>query len=206
MSQRKEHLQFISALGLGEICWLWCGLNLKVLCQSPACVLSCPLPTAPCSALYFRELHSPGSPAPGWWLGVLSGKHLLEMEFGKHSWLSSCSPPCLLHGSNNCQTHPLSGGPRSWSPGIRVSFQFREGKGFLLMLNLGLSPLPPFGIFTLQYSSKKLPVSNPLCLKSLARILLDSLDPQTHGRQPAPGGEERHRLWPGREGRFRRQI
>lgn len=102
----KQHLLFISAFGLGQICWLSCGLNLKVLCQLPACVLSSPLPTAPCSALYFRELRFPGSPARSWDSLVRSIHLRWSPELGKHSWLSSCSPPCLLHGSNNCQTHP----------------------------------------------------------------------------------------------------
>lgn len=204
MSQRKEHLLSVYKclwVGADLVALMWTELDVASYQPVFSQVHSPLLPALLCTSGNYVS-QAPLPLAGGWECSVGSIHLRWSPELGKHSWLSSCSPPCLLYGSNNCQTHPsFTDGPRSWPLGILVSFQPREGKGFLLMLNLGLSPFPPLGHLGSSVTQEKnLPVSNSLCLKSLARILLDYLDPQGHRRQTAPAGEELHRLWPAREG------
>lgn len=122
-------------------------------------------------------------PAAGGWESLVRSIHLRwSPELGKHSWLSSCSPPCLLHGSNNCRhILPSPGGPRSWPLGILVSFQPREGKGFLLMLNLGSSPFPTLGILAIQLLKQKTP-----CIKSP----LSEISSKDFAWLPGPSGTQ----------------
>lgn len=85
---------------------------------------------------------------------------------------------------------PSPGGPRSWPLGILVSFQPREGKGFLLMLNLGSSPFPPLGILAIQLLKQK-----PPCIKSP----LFEISSKDFAWLPGPSGtQETNCSWWGR--------
>lgn len=149
MSHRKEHRLFISKC-------LWVGGDLLALMWTEI------EGAVPVTLPVFSQVHSPLLPAllctsrhyisqaplplAGGWEGSVGSIHWKESRAWEAFWLSSCSSPCLLHGSNNCQTHPS---PVVLGPGLWESlchFQPREGKGFLVMLNLESSPFPPFGI------------------------------------------------------------
>lgn len=116
----RSTYSFISAFGLGEICWIWCGLNLKeVLClpvfsQDHSLLLSC-------SALYFRKLCLPGSTAHSlaagfgqWEAWARDGRTRAREKASTLSvssvWAASpamaSSPPWLFYGASNRQTFP----------------------------------------------------------------------------------------------------
>lgn len=115
--------------------------------------------------------------------------------------VSSMAPTTARHILRALSFNPVALGPGLWES---LSFQPREGSDLLLMRNLGLPALPPC-ILALQLLKKKPPVVSPLCLKSLTRSLLDSLDPPWHRGQAALR-EAGRQLWPGKEGRFRADL
>lgn len=126
----------------------------------------CSLKSTPQSSLlwYFRKLRFPESTAPAcvwvWsagsicWRGAARARRrqalCLLSSGGTSDWL------CVLCGSSNCWTQPSSRTSAavwgSWvlRAGVLMAFRSREGRGFLLVLNLGWPHLPLFGILALQ--------------------------------------------------------
>lgn len=133
-------------MSCGEICWFFCGVNLKeVLCQLPACVLSSLLPTPPCSALYFSKLHFPGSIDSGLHLSLVTEKYWPEVEGpeqgkGKVPFCllslesivaTSCVSPLCLQQLPDVSSETSASIWWSWilGSGNPCSFQPREGRG-----------------------------------------------------------------------------